>query len=114
MKISIKTTLLSVFITIVVIVSFSLLFSHYYHSKQIALEATSKNFKYLSQAVSHYFINQNKHVEKILSLLANKNKINKPITLSPYQEIFPNFINTIKLKSEIHSLYYTDNNSSFY
>ena len=113
-KQTIKTNILLVFITLIVIVSSSLMFSQYYFSKKLALETTSKDFKLIASNTSKQFHDTNTRIKKFLKANRYNKKLYEEISLDYKHPALHDLIQLINIDQSIYALYFTDQNDSFY
>ena len=86
-KISIRTNILLVFLLLLSIISISLLYSHYYFSKKIALSATADTFKLIAKHVENsYQTKETYTLEELNNFLQNQARILKGTEIFVYNE----------------------------
>jgi len=113
-KQTIKTNILSVFITLVVIVSSSLMISQYYFGKKLALHTTKKDFILIANNIAKQFSSSDKQIKNFLEIAKENENFHTPIKFDYKNPILHDFIQLTNIDKSIYSLYYTDNNDSFY
>jgi len=113
-KQTIKTNILSVFITLVVIVSSSLMISQYYFGKKLALEITKKDFTLIANNIVKQLSSSDKQIKNFLKMAKENENFYAPIKFDYKNAILHDFIQLTNIDKSIYSLYYTDDNNSFY
>ena len=113
MKYSIRLHIISILLFIVSIVSFSLLSSQYYFTKNLAIDSTVKTFKLITLNILARLSEDTKHIQSIL----HANKFNKNISLiqPSYEHIaLPELIQTMRINHKIHAIHFSDTDHSLY
>jgi len=113
MKISIRTNILVVFLLSTFSIVAILLFSQYYFSKKIALEATQKDFEHLSHSISKNLETHENEMKKLLEIMAQEHNFSQKISLHVNHDEVEKLVNIIRFKPQIKSIFYTDNKNSF-
>jgi len=113
-KHTIKTNILLVFITLVVIVSSSLMVSQYYFSKELALQTTKKDFILIANNIVKQISISDKRIKNFLDVAKENTNFQIPITFNYKHPILHDFIQLMNIDSAIYALYFTDENNSFY
>jgi len=113
-NISIKANILLVFLTLLGIISFSLLFSHYYFSKKIAIESTNKTFRMISENISDHLRKKAEVTRNILHAKRKDTTLLQPITFNPQHPGLKGLIETLKVTHEIYALYIAHKDGNFY
>ena len=114
MKISIRTNILIVFILATLTIASILLFSQYYFSKKIALEATQKNFEHLAQTLSKKLAAQEYDMKNVIDVIDDENLFLQPITMNIQKTMIMQLTDIIELKPQIKSVFYVDTQGSFF
>ena len=113
-KMTIKTKILAVFLTLIGIVACALLFSQYYFSKKIAIESTNKTFKIISQNISEHLKKEATETRNLLKIKSQHKALQVPITFDPIHQTLYGLIQLLQLKSNLHAVYFTQPNGNYY
>ena len=113
-KISIKTNILTIFITLVGIVAFSLLSLQYYFSEKLALESTHRTFTMISKNITEHLQQKRSNINSILNTIKKHKTLGEPITFDPFHPSLEGLIQAMEISSDIYALYFAQQNGDFY
>ena len=111
---SIRTNILTIFLTILGIVSLALLISQYYFNYKLAESSTDRTFALITSNLTQHLKRSNTQIENILkSELKNKN-ISKPISLEEPNKAINDLIQVLSTYEGIHSIYFAHKDGSMF
>ena len=113
-RISIKTNILTIFLILIGLISFSILFSQYYFSKKLAIESTQKTFKLISKNIHEHLKQEAQHTKNILQAKSRHKDILEPITFNPFHPAIHSIIQTLQTKKNFYAMYIGHPNGNLY
>ena len=113
-KISIKTNILTIFISLVGIVALSLLFLQYYFSEKLALESTHRTFTMITKNISDHLGKKRRHIDSILNTIKQHESLHKPITFDPMHPSLKGLTQAMEISSDIYALYFAQQDGNLY
>jgi len=111
---TIRAHILTIFLLLLGLLSFSILASQYYFSYQLAEESTQKTFKLIAKNITTHIENSNQKILTILNSNIDNSNLNKQITFDAHHPAFSYFTQIIESNRGIYSIYITQENGSFY
>ncbi len=111
---TIKTNILTIFLSLVGIVALSLLFSQHYFSEKLAIESTTKTFSIISKNISEHLRKEAVATRNILNAKSKHEDILEPITFDPFHPSLRSLIQVLQIKSNIYALYFAQKDGAFY
>ena len=113
-KHTIKTNIIIIFIILVSLVSFSLLFSQYYFSKNIALDSTKKTFNIITNNILNELNANSTRIYKILTANQENKNLLKSVTLDYRHPALEDLTLILNVNKSMYSIYFSDENTSLY
>jgi HD-GYP domain-containing protein (c-di-GMP phosphodiesterase class II) len=114
-KVTIKQTILFVFIALISIISVSIIYSNYYFSKKLALSSTFSQFKILSEDISFHIKRENEDLKNMLSLLSLDERIGVEIVNNDINHpILKEFVRLLSIRYGLYSVYIYQKNGNFF
>lgn len=113
-KISIRTSVLTIVLTLVGIVAFSLLVSQHYFSQKLAIESTNKTFKRITENITEHLRNEAIYTRNILNTKRQHPKLLEPITFNPKHPSLEGLIQVLQIKTNVYAIYFAQENGDFY
>lgn len=113
-QVSVRSSVLSIMLTLVTLMAASLLISQYYFSEKLARESTSATFNLIAKnTVSH--INKGVvNTHNILAALRKNPEFHEPITFESKHPSFSKLIQVLNIRKTLYSIYFAQPNGSFY
>jgi len=113
-KHSIRTNILTIFLILIGLISFSLLTTQYYFNQQLIANSTNKTFQIITKNISAHIQKSNQRIKNLL--LSNKDDRNlyQDIKLGKNHQAFKEFIKIIQIYKGIDSIYLANKNGAFY
>jgi len=111
---TIKTKILTIIVSIVGIVAFSLLFSQYYFSEQLAIKSTSETFTRISKNIREHLRQEAENTKNILKAESQYTDIGEEITFDPMHPALYGFIQILQIKNNLHAMYFAHPDGHFY
>jgi len=113
-RMSIKTNILTIFLSLIGLVAVSLLISQYYFSKKLAIESTYKTFTLISKNINEHLGAETRATQNILNVKSKYKDILEPITSNPFHPTFDGFIQILQIKEDFSAIYFSQENGDFY
>ena len=113
-RLTIKAKILTVIVSIVGIVAFSLLASQYYFSKQLAMKTTAETFTLISKNIREHLREEAKNTKNILNVKSQDRDISEKITFDPMHPSLHGLIQILQIKPNLHAIYFAHPDGSFY
>ena len=113
-KQSIRTSILTVFILLTIVVSSALMLSQYYFSKQLAIKATNKDFSLIAKNITGHLDLVHARIKSFLDATKINKDLYAPINLDYKHPALNDMIQIINIDPFIYALYFTDEIGSFY
>jgi len=113
-KISIKTNILTIFLTLIGIVALSLLALQYYFSEKLALESTHRTFTMISKNITEHLRQKRTNINSILNAIKENKTLLDPITFDPLHPCLERLTQAMEISPDIYALYFAQQNGDFY
>ena len=113
-KISLRTNILIIFLLLISLLGATLIITQYTFSKQLAIEATHTSFKRIKQNVLTSLQVQTNITDQTLISITKDERLLAPITFEYKHPILNNFIQTLRLKKDLLTLYFTQGDNKMY
>ena len=114
LKMTIKTKILIIFLSLVGIVALSLLSSQYYFNEKLTIESTNNTFNIISKNISDHIDKQSVATRKILTVKSKHKNLLKPITFNPIHPFFNDLVQVLQRNDNIHAVYFAHPDGRFY
>ena len=113
-KMSIKTNILTVFLSLIALVATVLLISQYYFSKKLAIETTQKTFGIITKNINEHLTHEVKATKSILHVKSQYRDILSPVALEPFHKALKGLVQVLQSKNTLSAIYFAQENGSFY
>ena len=114
LKMTIKTKILIIFLSLVGIVALSLLSSQYYFNEKLTIESTSNTFNIISKNISDHIDKKSVTTRKILTVKSKHQNLLEPITFNPIHPFFDDMVQVLQGNNNLHAIYFAHPNGRFY
>jgi len=113
-NISIKTNILSIFLSLVGVVAVSLLLLQYYFSEKLAVESTHRTFTMISKNITDHLSKKRTNINSILNTIKQHEALLEPITFDPFHPSLDGLKQAMEISPDIYALYFAQSNGDFY
>ena len=113
-KQTIRTNIVSIFLLLVGIISFSLLASQYYFNNNLAVDSTTKTFNLITKNIAKQIEKDDDQIEHILESNIDNAHLYEEITFEPIHAATQDLIQMMTINRAIYSMYFTQKNGSVY
>jgi len=113
-QISVRTSVLTVMLTLVGIVASLLLLSQFYFSEKLAKESTNEKFELISKNVAGHLKEGAVNTKNILTALRKHSDFQEQITFDPNHSTLDSLVQVLQIKTNIYAIYFTQENGAFY
>ena len=112
-KQKIRTNIIMIFLFLLALVSFALIFTQYYFSRNLAVEATTKTFTLIGKNISQKILQNNREIENILKANISNTHLNEKISFNVEHVAVADLIQIMSMKQGAYSCYFTHPDGSF-
>ena len=113
-NISIKTNILTIFLSLVGVIAFSLLFLQYYFAEKLAVESTHRTFTIISKNITDHLKKKRTNINSILNTIKQHETLLEPITFDPFHPSLEGLKQAMEISPDIYALYFAQQNGDFY
>ena len=113
-KQSIRTNIVTIFLFLVGMVSFSLLSSQYYFNHNLAVDSTTKTFNLITKNISKQIEKDDNRIKHILQANIDNTHLYEEINFNPIHAATQDLIQMMTINRGIYSIYFTQRNGSVY
>jgi len=114
LKQTIRTNIVTIFLVLIAIVSFSLLSSQYYFNNKLAVESADKTFTLITKNLTQHLTQNNHRIEKLLESNFKNKTIFEEIAFDSNHSSLDDLTKILNTYKGIHALYFANKNGSLY
>ena len=113
-KHSIRTNILTIFLILIGLISFSLLITQYYFNQQLIANSTNKIFLIITKNISEHIQTSNQRIKTLLLSNRDNSNLFQDIELGKNHPSFKEFVKIMQIYKGIDSIYLANKNGAFY
>ncbi len=112
-KQKIRTNIIMIFLFLLALISFALIFTQFYFSRKLAVEATTKTFTLIGKNISQKILQNNHEIENILKANISNTHLKEKISFNSQHTAVTDLIQIMSIKQGVYSCYFTHPDGSF-